>query len=157
MARLEREIVIAAPPERVFAYLAQPERTPEWSPNVVSIRRTSAGPIGVGATTETLVKALGTTQKALGRCTAFEPPRRLVIESETASGARTVNETLLLAEGVGATRLRAILDYTLPGGALGRGLIGGFLGADRQIERDFTQSLARLKAIVEAGGDAAPS
>ncbi len=153
MARLEREIVIAAPPERVFAYLAQPERTPEWSPNVQSVRLTSEGPIGEGATTETVVKALGTTQRAIGRCTAFDPPRRLVIESQTNLGATTVNETLLLAEGTG-TRLRAKLDYTLPGGALGGGLLGGFLGVDKQIKRDFEQSLARLKVVLESGGDA---
>ena len=153
MARLEREITIAQPPERVFAFLAQPERTPEWSPNVQSVRLTSDGPIGVGATTETVVKALGTTQRAVGRCTAFDPPRRLVIESRTNLGATTVNETLLLAEGAG-TRLRARLDYTLPGGALGGGLLGGILGVDKQIQKDFTQSLARLKAILEAGADA---
>ena len=153
MARLEREIVIAAPPEQVFAYLAQPERTPEWSPNVQSVRLTSGGPIDVGATTESVVRALGTTQRAVGRCTVFDPPRRLVIESRTNLGATTVNETRLVPEGAG-TRLRAKLDYTLPGGALGGGLIGGFLGVDKQIQKDFTQSLARLKAILEAGAGA---
>ncbi|MDP8925004.1 MAG: SRPBCC family protein [Chloroflexota bacterium] len=153
MAHLEREILIAQPPERVFAYLAQPERTPEWSPNVVSVRLTSDGPIGVGATTESVVKALGTTQRAVGRCTVFDPPRRLVIESRTNLGATTVNETVLIAEGVG-TRLRAKLDYTLPGGALGGGLLGGFLGVDKQIQRDFEQSLVRLGAVLGAGADA---
>ena len=152
MARLEREIVIAVPPERVFAYLAQPERTPEWSPNVQSVRLTSEGPIGVGATTESVVRALGTTQRAVGRCTVFDPPHRLVIESQTNLGATTVNETVLVPDGTG-TRLRAKLDYTLPGGALGGGL-GSFLGVDRQIKRDFEQSLARLKAVLESGGDA---
>ena len=152
MARLEREIVIAAPPERVFAYLAQPERTPEWSPNVQSVRLTSQGPIGVGSTTESVVKALGTTQRAIGRCTVFDPPRRLVIESQTNLGAKTVNETQLVPDGAG-TRLRAKLDYTLPGGALGGGLLGGFLGVDKQIRKDFEQSLARLKAVLEAGAD----
>ncbi len=152
MARLEREIVIAVPPERVFAYLAQPERTPEWSPNVQSVRLTSEGPIGVGATTESVVKALGTTQRAIGRCTAFDPPRRLVIESQTNLGATTVNETMLIAEGTG-TRLRAKLDYTLPGGALG-GKMGTVFGVDRQVKRDFEQSLARLKVVLESGGDA---
>ena len=152
MARLEREIVIAAPPERVFAYLAQPARTPEWSPNVQSVRLTSEGPIGVGSTTESVVKALGTTQRAVGRCTVFDPPRRLVIESQTNLGAKTVNETQLVPDGEG-TRLRAKLDYTLPGGALGGGLLGGFLGVDKQIRKDFEQSLARLKAVLEAGAD----
>ena len=152
MARLEREIVIAAPPERVFAYLAQPERTPEWSPNVQSVRLTSEGPIGVGAMTETVVKALGTTQRAVGRCTVFDPPRRLVIESQTNLGATTVNETQLLPDGTG-TRLRAKLDYSLPGGALGGGL-GSFFGVDKQIQKDFVQSLARLKAVLEAGAAA---
>jgi carbon monoxide dehydrogenase subunit G len=86
MPRLQRDIVIGARPEAVFALLSQPERLPEWTPGVLSVMRTSPGPVGVGSTTETVVEAFGVRQTLLGRCTAFEVPRRLVVENITASG-----------------------------------------------------------------------
>ena len=86
MGRLQREIVVAASPEIVFAYLAEPERLGEWTPGVLAVRRTSSGPLGVGSTTETDVEVFGTRQTLHGRCLAFEPPRRLAVENQTAGG-----------------------------------------------------------------------
>ena len=146
MARLQQELFVDAPPERVFALLAQPERTPEWSPNVLSIRRTSEGPIEVGSTTETVVRALGTRQRAIGRCTVFDPPRRLVIESRTDLGATSRSDSELTPEGRG-TRLRATLDYIVPGGGVGK--LFDKLVAERQTRQDFEQALRRLKALLE--------
>ena len=148
MARLEQELFVNAPPERVFELLAQPERTPEWSPNVVAIRRVGDEPIGVGATTEALVKALGTRQRAIGRCTVFDPPYRIVIESRTELGARSRSDSQLTPEGSG-TRLRATLEYVVPGGGLGR--LFDRLVAERQTREDFEQALRRLKQLAEAG------
>jgi ligand-binding SRPBCC domain-containing protein len=161
MGRFQREIVIGAPPEAVFAYLAQPERLPEWTPGVLSVRRTSSGPVGVGATTETLVEAFGVRQTLLGRCTAFEAPRRLVVENVTAGGTTiggvsigqvsTTSASELLPEGTG-TRLRASLDYTLAAGFL-TGLAEKVAGP--QMKADFDRSLLNLKRVLEsraAGG-----
>src|SRR3954454_10120004 len=88
VGRLQQEIVIGAPPEAVFAYLAQPERLPEWTPGVVSVRQTSPGPVGVGTTTEALVEAFGVRQTLLGRCTAFDPSRRLSVTNESSGGIK---------------------------------------------------------------------
>ena len=146
MARLQMELFIDAPPERVFALLAEPERTPEWSTNVASIRRTSEGPVGVGSTTEAVVKALGTRQRAIGRCTVFDPPRRIVIDSRTDLGARSRSDSELQPEG-GGTRLRATLEYSVPGGGVGKLL--DKLVAERQTRREFEEALWRLKQILE--------
>ncbi len=146
MARLEHELFIDAPPERVFRLLAQPERTPEWSPSVVSVRRTDAGPIGVGSTTESVVRVLGTSQRARGRCTVFDPPRRLAIQSLTNLGAKSLSDTELIPEGSG-TRLRARLEYSVPGGGLGKLL--NKLVAEDQIRQEFEQGLRRFKAMAE--------
>ena len=149
MPRLEQELLIDAPPERVFALLSQPERTPEWSPSVVSVRRLDSGPLGVGSTTESVVKILGTSQRAKGRCVVFDPPRRLAIQSLTNLGARSLSDTELVPEGSG-TRLRAKLEYTVPGGGLGK-LLNKLVAAD-QIRGEFEQGLRRFKAMAEAGG-----
>ena len=109
MGRLQREIVVAASPEIVFAYLAEPERLGEWTPGVLAVRRTSSGPLGVGSTTETDVEVFGTRQTLHGRCLTFEPPRRLAVENRTAGGitiggvsiggVSMVSATELLPEG----------------------------------------------------------
>jgi uncharacterized protein YndB with AHSA1/START domain len=161
MGRFQREIVIDAPPEAVFALLAQPERLPEWTPGVLSVKRTSDGPVGVGTTTETLVEAFGTRQTLIGRCIAFEPPRRLAVQNVTAGRisfgpvsidrVSTTSASELLPEGTG-TRLRALLDYSLS---------AGFLTpmaervAGPQMQADFDRSLQNLKRLLEscpAGG-----
>jgi uncharacterized protein YndB with AHSA1/START domain len=146
LARLEHELFVDAPPERVFALLAQPERTPEWSDNVLSVRRTSEGPVGVGSTTEAIVKALGTRQRAIGRCTVFDPPRRIVVENVTNVGAKSRSESQLTPEGRG-TRLRAVMEYTVPGGGVGK--LFDRLIAERQTRQEFEQGLLRLKRLLE--------
>ena len=156
MGRLQREIVIGAPPATVFAFLAQPERLPEWTPGVLAVKRTSPGPVGVGATTETLVEAMGVRQTLLGRCTVFEAPRRLVVENITASGINvggvsigkvsTTTASELVPEGAG-TRLRASLDYNLSAGFL-TGLAEKVAGP--QMQADFDRSLVNLKRLLEA-------
>jgi carbon monoxide dehydrogenase subunit G len=158
---LQREIVIGAPPEAVFAFLAQPERLPEWTPGVISVRRTSPGPVGVGATTETQMEAFGVRQTLLGRCTAFEPARRMVVLNETASGIKVGSVTIgkvqltstsdLAPEGAG-TRVRASLEYTLSAGFL-TGLAEQMVGP--KMQEDLEQSLQNLKRLLErapAGG-----
>jgi carbon monoxide dehydrogenase subunit G len=156
MPRLQREIVIGASPEAVFSFLAQPERLPEWTPGVISVRRTSAGPVGVGATTETVVEAFGMRQTLLGHCIVFEAPRRLVVENVTASAINvggvsigkvsTTSASELAPEGAG-TRLRASLEYTLSAGFL-TGLAERVAGP--QMQTDFEHSLHNLKRLLES-------
>ena len=125
-------------------------------PGVLSVRRTSSGPIGVGATTEALVEAFGVRQTLLGRCTAFEAPRRLVVENVTAAGTTiggvsigqvsTTSASELQPEGTG-TRLRASLNYTLAAGFL-TGLVEKVAGP--QMKTDFDRSLLNLKRVLES-------
>ena len=147
MARLEQEVFVDAPPERVFAVLAQPERTPEWWPSVIAVRRTSPGQIGLGSTTESTMTALGRRQRAVGRCTVFDPPRRLTVETRTELGARSISDSELAAEGAG-TRLRATLIYRLPGGIFGR--FFDDVVVQRQTRQEFEEALLRLKQLIEA-------
>ena len=155
MPRLQREIVIGAPPEAVFAYLAQPERLPDWTPGVISVKRTSDGPVGVGTTTEATVEAFGIRQTLLGRCTVFDPPRRLIVENVTARGfniagmqigqVSTTSASELLAEGAG-TRMRASLEYAVSAGFLSR---MAEAAVRSQMETDFDRSLLNLKRLLE--------
>ena len=156
MGQFQREIVIAAPPAAVFAYLAEPERIADWTPGVVAVRRTNPGPIGVGSTTETEVDVFGTRQTLLGRCIRFEPSRRLTVENRTAGGITiggvtlggisTVSTSELIPDGAG-TRLRATLEYTLDVGSFLRGVAEAVAGP--RMQADFDQSLRNLQRVFE--------
>jgi carbon monoxide dehydrogenase subunit G len=155
VGRISREIVIGVPPETVFAFLAQPERLPEWTPGVVSVIMTSPGPVGVGSTTQTQVEAFGMRQTLVGRCTAFEAPKRLHVQNETAGGisiggvsigkVTTSSASELQPEGTG-TRLRASFEFKLAAGLL-TSLAESVAGP--QMQRDFEQSLQNLKRLLE--------
>jgi len=155
VGRIAREIVIGVPPETLFAFLAQPERLPEWTPGVISVILTSPGPVGVGATTQTTVEAFGMRQTLLGRCLVYDAPRRLVVHNETASGitvgtvsigkVTTTSASDLSPEGDG-TRLRASFEFTLSAGFF-TGLAESIAGP--QMQKDFDQSLRNLKQLLE--------
>ncbi|MGE3268601.1 MAG: SRPBCC family protein [Chloroflexota bacterium] len=155
MGRISRELVIGVPPEALFAFLAQPERLPEWTPGVISVILTSPAPVGLGSTTETQVEAFGMRQTLLGRCTVFEPPHRLVVQNETTGGltlgavsigkVTTTSASELTPEGTG-TRLRASFEFSLSAGFF-TGLAESIAGP--QMQRDFDQSLRNLKQLLE--------
>jgi uncharacterized protein YndB with AHSA1/START domain len=50
MIRIESSIVINRPVEAVFSYVTDFDRYSEWIPEVKESKKTSAGPLGVGAT-----------------------------------------------------------------------------------------------------------
>ncbi len=147
MPSLQEQIVIAAPAERVFRLLAQPERGPEWTPNLTSVERTSEIDGGPGLETAIVANVGGLSSRGVGRCLAWDPPRRLVLESSLEVGVTSTTTFELSPQGAG-TRLTARVDYTLPPKGLGK-LVGGLLG-DTLARRDLRKALANLKRIVES-------
>ena len=50
MRRVEASISIAASPDEVFTFVADVANLPRWQPGILSARRTSPDPVGVGST-----------------------------------------------------------------------------------------------------------
>src|SRR5215213_5860807 len=70
--RFEASAVIDRPIEEVFAFLADGENDPKFSPRVLEIRKTTDGPPGVGTVYASTVKDAGMkTQRE------FKPPTRI--------------------------------------------------------------------------------
>lgn len=128
--------------------VSTPERTPEWNANVGTIRRLSAGAVGVGSRTEARVKVMGTTHRVEGVCTVYDRPRRLVIESRSDLGATTTSD-MGLEPAPGGCVLRARLRYTVPGGGLG-GLLDRLV-LEKRSRQEFEESLSRLRLLAEEG------
>jgi carbon monoxide dehydrogenase subunit G len=104
MQRVERQTTVPAPPDEVFGFVADLENLPAWQAGVLEARRTSEGPISVGATAHVVRQVMGQRIEAQLAVTAYEPPRRLVVES-TVSGVRVAIALDLVALDGGGTEV----------------------------------------------------
>jgi len=75
--RFEGTVEIDRPINDVFAFLANGENDPKFSPRVQEIAKTTEGPPGVGTVYASTVKDAGMTTKREFKITEFEPPRRI--------------------------------------------------------------------------------
>src|SRR5215204_89085 len=75
--RFEATVVIDRPIEEVFAFLADGENDPRFSPRVLEIARTTDGPPGVGTVYASTVKDAGVKTRREFELTRFDPPTRI--------------------------------------------------------------------------------
>jgi carbon monoxide dehydrogenase subunit G len=109
MKRVERTARIGAPPDDLFAYLADLDNLDEWMAGIVSAEVTSGSELGVGSTAR-VVRALGGQQvEAELTVDAYDPPDRLVISSEVSAVRVTASLDLAAADGE-ATDLRFAME-----------------------------------------------
>jgi len=104
MIRFSRSIDIKAPPESVFQLVMDLEKRIRLSPNVdvISVRKETAGPVGVGTEFHLHLSSQGQPVEYRCRCTAFEPGRKMetVSLTEQPFGMRVMVEPM-----PGGTRL----------------------------------------------------
>jgi uncharacterized protein YndB with AHSA1/START domain len=70
-------VVIDRPIDDVFAFLADGENDPKFSPRVLQIAKTTDGPPAVGTVYASTVKDAGMKTKREFKLTALEPPTRI--------------------------------------------------------------------------------
>jgi uncharacterized membrane protein len=75
--RFETTVVIDRPIEEVFAFLADGENDPKFSPRVLEIAKTTDGPPAVGTVYASTVKDAGMKTKREFKLTEFEPLTRI--------------------------------------------------------------------------------
>jgi uncharacterized protein YndB with AHSA1/START domain len=136
---------IDRPVEEVFAFLANGENDPKFSPRVMDIVKTTDGPTGVGTVYASTVKDMGTTTHRVFRISEFDPPRR-IRWTETSSNMVTASEGGYDLEPTpqGNTHLR--LFNHLEGHGVGKLVVGLALGAARKDSDAFGH---RIKDAVE--------
>ena len=110
---------IAAPPERVFAVMADPDSFGKWMPGFVRIERLTPPPTGVGTRFRETRKMMGREATEEFEVTAFEPPRVLGLSCDGKKGS----------SGSGEFRFRYMLAPGGPGTILTvDGEVGGLTG-----------------------------
>ena len=146
MGHLTRSTVVACPPDRVYAVLADVERLPEFSDMTVAVRGGPGRPVRVGDRFEQVVALVGQELDSEWHVVELEPPSLLRFEGSAAGGVRATLIERLSAEGEG-TRVELDVDYELPLGVLGRAVDSVYLHGKNEEQAD--EILAKLKRLCE--------
>jgi uncharacterized protein YndB with AHSA1/START domain len=147
MPRVEEEIVIDSPPERVFAFVTAPENDRLWSSTAVERRVESGRPIEVGTRIDAVDKFLGRRIVSTFEVTEHEPSRRSAIRF--VSGPVRAVGSYTLEPSNGGTRFRWLLEAP-------PGLGGVYLGRATDplvtwiFRRRLRRDLRQLRAVLEA-------
>ena len=143
--RFEGTVVIDRPIEEVFAFVADGENDPKFSPRVLEIAKTTDGPPDVDTVYASTVKDAGMKTKREFRLTAFDEPTR-IRWAEVSKNLVTAPEGGydLAREGDG-TRLTVF--NVLEGHGPGKLIAPLALRSARRGADDFARS---IKAAVEA-------
>ena len=144
MAVIERSIVVDAPADRIFAYLADPMTMLEYMPSLVDVRDVKTTEQGVGTEWRWTYKMAGLPFDGQGRVTEFERNRRRVIQ--TKGGIDSTWKWDFKSKN-GATDLRLVVEYTIPIPVLGKLAESLVLG---QNERMADLIMGNVKDCVEA-------
>ncbi|HET9416662.1 MAG TPA: SRPBCC family protein [Candidatus Limnocylindria bacterium] len=150
MQRVDGSARIPAPPDEVFAYLADLDNVAEWQGGVTDARRTSEGPMGIGSTAIVVRNLMGQRLEAPLMVNEFDPPRRLGIGSEVSGVKAQAVLTLAPADEAHATDLAFSMEIR------GSGFTSFMEPMIASAARgDIAASLERVRARFAASTDAA--
>ena len=99
-----KETVIAAPAEKVFAYIADLPRHSEWAAHALKVEARSEGDVGVGSKFSSVGHQFGSDNSDEVTVTEYAAPAKLVFDSEGKGG--TFRHTFELTPEGDGTRVR---------------------------------------------------
>ena len=144
-SRIVNRIQIAAPPERVFAYIATPANWPRWHPASRMVRGVTDRTPAVGESVIETFEVAGRRGDATWTTVELSPPRRWAISTTSPGGGARIVYTL--APNDGGTLWERDLTYWGPN------LLFGLLNAVQiraVMESDSAKAQANVKRDVEA-------
>ena len=148
MARVEGELVIQRPVEKVFDFVADERNEPSYNPRMVRSEKVSPGPIGVGTRFEAEMKTKPRPTQMTVEFTSFERPRRLA--STTRLSGMDIHGSLTFDPIPEGTRMR--WEWELQPHGLMR-LAGPLI--DSIGRRQELEVWTNLKRLLEAGDNEA--
>jgi carbon monoxide dehydrogenase subunit G len=143
MTTITQSVTVNRPVAEVWTFISNFENTTRWSRGVLEARQTSDGPLGVGSTLQTVVKAFGRRRTADYLVTAYEPNSAFAFT--VTSGPMTSRARYSVEPAGAGTRL------TASGKAEATGLyklLAPILV--RTLKRHSQDDLANVKRILEA-------
>ncbi|MET3962651.1 putative membrane protein [Marmoricola sp. OAE513] len=119
---VEHSVEIAAPVEKVFAYVDDFHKTREWMYGLDKIEHVGGNQHGVGAEYDGVMK-VGVSLSSRIRCTAYEENK--MIELTSVRGIRNTQRWTFTALDDNRTLVDACISYSLPGGPVGATMAAG--------------------------------
>jgi uncharacterized protein YndB with AHSA1/START domain len=139
--RVEKQITIAAPRDKVFAYVADFRKHPEWSGHNLEVS-VPDGPIAVGTRISTLGHQFGKQNDTI-TVVELEPGRRVVFETKGKAG--TVRHWFDTQDAKGSTTLAKGMEFVKPSAASRLTMPGIRLNVPRMLGKDLDKIKARLE------------
>ncbi|MBW2523345.1 MAG: SRPBCC family protein [Deltaproteobacteria bacterium] len=143
MQKVEKSISIKTTPDKVYAYLKDPNRLSEWMASLSEVRNIEGE--GVGQTYEWTYRMLGVPLD--GNTTVLEDVANEHIKTETKGGVVSTWVFDLSSDG-DTTTLTLGIEYTVPVPVLGKLAEKLVISRNR---RETETNLANIKEILEAG------
>jgi uncharacterized protein YndB with AHSA1/START domain len=138
---------IDAPVERVWETVMDPYRLGDWVTIHRSVRDVSSQPLRKGSMMDQVLHLRGVSFRVHWTLVELNAPDHAQWEGEGPAHSRARIRYELTAEGDNATVFDYTNEFIPPGGRLGTVASRVIVGAAS--EREATNSLARLKALVE--------
>jgi len=142
--QIEQRIEIDAPPEHVFAVLADPSKLAQWQTSTVEVRREADGPLRVGERFQEVHAAFGRQVESTVEVMEHEPPSTLALR--VLDGPLPLDGRWTLERRDGGTTLQ------FRGEARLRGLLRAAAPLVRRaVDRQFGDHHRRLKQLLDTG------
>ncbi len=145
--RVQKSVEIAAPPEKIWPFLVEPEKILEWCITLEKFEYTSEQRGGVGTIFYFEEKAAGRLMKLNFAVTEWVENKRIAFHKTSGNSVKGYEQSWTVEAAPSGSRFTFMEQVELPYGILGK-IIGLF--ARRSSEATVGKMLARLKSLVEA-------
>ncbi len=145
--QVRRSLEIAAPPERIWPLLVEPDSILKWYPTLRRFQYEDAGPPCSGARVYAEEKASGMLMKLHFVITDWVENRTVSLHMASGTGVKGYDQRWTVEPIPAGSRFTFEEHVELPYGVLGRLL--GRIG-QRSSEGHVREMLAKLKALAEA-------
>ncbi|HVE68367.1 MAG TPA: SRPBCC family protein [Solirubrobacteraceae bacterium] len=148
MSRVTASIDIAAPPERIWEVVMDPDRLGDWVSIHRDVEKVSDRPLRDGSTLEQKLCLRGVNFHVRWKVAQARPGEEVVWDGRGPARSKAHTAYRLAPNGDGGTTFHYENEFKAPLGPLGavasRALVGGLP------EREARATLANLKRVVEA-------
>lgn len=148
MSTVSAQIEIAAPIERVWETVMDPNRLGEWVTIHKSVSNVSQRPLRKGSTMEQSMCVRGLTFRVHWTLVSVDSPRRAQWEGGGPARSNALIRYELSSDGQGRTTFKYTNEFHPPGGKLGN--LAGRMIVGATSEREAHNSLERLKELLES-------
>jgi uncharacterized protein YndB with AHSA1/START domain len=146
--RIEKSIEIAAPPEKIWPFLVEPEKIMKWFTLLKKFEYTGEQRSGVGAPFYYEEKSGPMVSKFNYRVTEWVENERLAFVM-TSGSAKKDDQVWAIEATPSGSRFTLTEDFEMPWGIIGKAIVALISGS---IGKHLEEISANLKGLVEAQG-----